>query len=343
MASGRNPAVILYDANGVAHSVLNGVAIPASTPALLVGLSDGANARYLKGDTAGRPAMDLERWFGSPLPTVGQKVMAESIPVVFASNQTALQVSVTAANATPGLQMGKSIPSGSGTDAYIPILATAYNEPTVGAQRSMSSSSAADTAAGTGARTVEITYYTSAFAGPFTETVTLNGTAAVNTVATDICFIEKMIVKTAGTSNRNAGTITLFNATAGGGGTLGILGVANLFVDTFGSPAVNGDNRTLWAHHYVASGMTATFSTVTAGTTGNQTGVVYLVAKMPLITSPEVIVGDPLAIGLNATGVVRQLGIPIKIVGPAKVQLVVTPAGNGTSFYGSFDFSEVAT
>lgn len=336
------PPVVLFDANGVAHSVLNGVAIPVSTPALLVGLSDGANARYLKGDTAGRPAMDLERWFGSPLPTVGQKVMASSIPVTFASDQTALTVSFASANATNELAQGKSIASGSGTDAYIPILATTYNEPTSGAQRSMSSASAADTSAGTGARAVRIRYYLVDFTGPFYETVTLNGTTAVNTVATDICFIDEMVVLTAGTSGRNAGVITLFAGTGGGGGVVGTIGTANLFVDTIGSPAVNGDNKTLWAQHYIPPDTVTTFATVTAGTTGNQTGVVFLVARGPLVTSPEVIVGDPLAVGLNATGVVRQLGIPLKIVGPSRIRLIVVPAGNGTTFWGSFDFSEAA-
>jgi hypothetical protein len=241
--------------------------------------------------------------------------------------------------------MGKSIASGGGADAYIPILATTYNEQTSGAQRSVSSSSAADTGAGTGARTVMITYYDSSMAGPLTDTVTLSGVTGVNTTATNICFIEKMEVATVGSSGRNAGVITLHTGTGGPPSpTLATLGTGNLFIDTIGSPAVNGDNRTLWAQHHVASTKTATFSTVTAGTTGNQTGVVFVVVRMgSLTTAPEVIVGDPLAVGLNATGVVRQLGIPIKIVGPALVRLIVVPAGNGTTFWGSFDFSEVPT
>jgi hypothetical protein len=339
----RNPAVVLYDASGNAFAVQNGVAIPVSTPALMVGASDGVNARYLKSDASGRPSMDLERWFGSAAPTVGQKAMAASIPVTFASDQTAITVSLLEANATSDLAQGKSIASGSGADAYIPIYATVYNEQTSNAQRSMSSASAADAAAGTGARTVEIEYHDSAFAGPFFETVTLNGVTPVNTVATDICFINRMVVKTAGSSGRNAGIITLFAATGGGGGAVASVGTANLFVDTIGSPAVNGDNSTLLAHHYIPNGKTATLATVTGGTTGNQTGVIFLVARGPLVTSPEIIIGDPLTVGLNATGVVRQLGIPIKIVGPSRVRLVAVPAGNGTSYWGSFDFSEVNT
>jgi hypothetical protein len=287
---------------------------------------------------------EIGSWFGSVAPTVGQKVMAASIPVTFALDQTALSVTFAAPNSTGGLAMGKSIPSGSGTDAYIPLYATVYNEPTSEAQRSVSSTVAADAAAGTGARTVRITYQNSALTGPFTEIVTLNGTTTVNTVATNIRFIEKIEVVTAGTSSRNAGVITLFGSTGGGGGTVTSIGTQNLFVDTIGSPAVNGDNRTLLAHHYVPSTKTATFSTVTGGTTGNQNGLMFLVCKNPTVTNdPETVVGDLLTVGLNATGLVRELAIPITIEGPAKLTLIVVPAGNGTSFYGSFDFSEVNT
>lgn len=117
-------AVLLYDANGVAHAVYNGVAIPAETPALLVAGSDpGAVARYLRmaadgtvrvdptGTTAqpvtdnagsltvdtpqlpaalvgGRLDENVGAWLGSTAPTVGQKAMAASVPVVLPSDQT---------------------------------------------------------------------------------------------------------------------------------------------------------------------------------------------------------------------------------------------------------------
>ena len=50
----ESPVVILYDSNGVPLAVLDGVAIPASTPALLAAGSDGINARYITVDSAGR-------------------------------------------------------------------------------------------------------------------------------------------------------------------------------------------------------------------------------------------------------------------------------------------------
>lgn len=49
-----SPAVILYDAAGVAMAVQNGVAIPASTRGLLPMVSDAGTARRLAGDGVGR-------------------------------------------------------------------------------------------------------------------------------------------------------------------------------------------------------------------------------------------------------------------------------------------------
>ena len=131
--NGRSPAVILYDANGDPLAVQDGVAIPANTPGLMVVGTDGGTARYVRvasdgtvrmdptGTTAqpvtdnggslttdtpqlpaslvgGRLTIDVGSWFGAVSPTVGQKAMAASVPVTFANDQTALDVSVTAPN-----------------------------------------------------------------------------------------------------------------------------------------------------------------------------------------------------------------------------------------------------
>lgn len=88
------------------------------------------------------------------------------------------------------------------------VLATTYNEPTSNAQRSISSSSADDSAAGIGARSVRITYYDQVMAGPFTEDVVLNGLSPVNTVASNLCFIERIEVLTVGSSGNNGGVLT---------------------------------------------------------------------------------------------------------------------------------------
>jgi len=74
------------------------------------------------------------------------------------------------------------------------------------------SSSANDTAAGTGARTVKITgIATNGTIG--SKTVTLNGTTAV-AVGGSYCFITRIEVMTVGSGLKNAGTLTLRDGTA---------------------------------------------------------------------------------------------------------------------------------
>jgi hypothetical protein len=67
--SRRSPAVILYDAAGVALAVADGVAIPVGTPGLLIAGKEGANSRFIKtgsdgavqvGDNGGSLTVDQE-------------------------------------------------------------------------------------------------------------------------------------------------------------------------------------------------------------------------------------------------------------------------------------------
>lgn len=78
------------------------------------------------------------------------------------------------------------------------------------------SSSANDTSAGTGARTISVTGLNTSFAR-FTETVTLNGTTAVAMTTSNILFIDKITVATAGSGLVNAGIIQCGDTDAGAG------------------------------------------------------------------------------------------------------------------------------
>src|SRR4051812_44779293 len=106
----------------------------------------------------------------------------------------------------------------------VPLNATTYNEQTSGAQRSFKSSSANDAAAGSGVRQVKIVYYTlssaGVIAGPFTEIVTLNGTVAVPTVATNIALVERLEAVAVGSGGVAAGTITLYDDAGGAGSAI---------------------------------------------------------------------------------------------------------------------------
>lgn len=137
------------------------------------------------------------------------------------------------------------------------VRATAWTEPGAVAQRSVVSSSAQDKAGGTGATSVRITYYTNQFQGPKTVDIVLNGTTPVNTVVTDIFYVNsiEVIGTVANHTQTNVGTITLFAAVAGGGAALGTIAV--------------GANRTFWAHHYFGVSMRVLIGSVSGSAKGN--------------------------------------------------------------------------
>ena len=63
---GESPVVELYDSNGNPLAVQNGSAIPASTPAIIVAGSDGANSRYILVDSSGNQVMVGAGTAGTP-------------------------------------------------------------------------------------------------------------------------------------------------------------------------------------------------------------------------------------------------------------------------------------
>jgi hypothetical protein len=208
---------------------------------------------------------------------------------------------------------------------------TTYTEQTTDAQRSIASASANDTAAGTGARTVKITYLNSTGSGPYTETVTLNGTSYVNTVATNICFIEQIEVVTVGSGGTNAGILTLKAATAGGGATIGTIGAAN--------------GQTFWAHHYIPTGKIANITGISVshnGTTVGSGAVFVVKAKaIGVANQYEVQLSDFVRLYGQSSTFARAYTSPVKFTGPARLMLYVTPESSSSFVYrGSIDYFE---
>jgi hypothetical protein len=206
---------------------------------------------------------------------------------------------------------------------------TTLTEQTTNAQRSVVSASALDAAAGTGARTVRLTYYDQTGAGPFTETVTLNGTTPVNTVSTTICFVEKMEVLTVGSGLQNAGIITLRAAAAGGGAVVLTIGAT--------------EHRTFFALHYVPTGKTcfitgmAVSNTSTAG--GNGASFFIRAQQIGVANVPDVQVSDLIRLYGQSSNVIRSYGTPIQVVGPSRVQAWCTTEGSvNINYRASFDF-----
>lgn len=122
----------------------------------------------------------------------------------------------------------------------------------------VSSSSTADAAAGTGARTVTLTGLDANY-NEISETVTLNGQTAVNTTNSYI-RIYRMVVRSAGSGGQNAGVIYA------GTGTV----TAGVPANKYATIAV-GDNQTLMALWTVPAGYTAYLlqTDVTLATTQN--------------------------------------------------------------------------
>lgn len=207
---------------------------------------------------------------------------------------------------------------------------TTYTEQTTNATRSIASASANDTAAGTGARTVVITYLDQTGAGPFTTTVTLNGTSYVNTSVNDICFIEHIKVATVGSGGSNAGVLTLKAGTGGGGATIGTINA--------------GNNQTFWAHHYVPTGKTSYISGFSVNNSSTVTGagaVFILRAQNPTSTnSPNVQISDFNRLyGQASSTNTRTYLSPIQVAGPARITAYVTPeSSTSITQRASFDY-----
>lgn len=211
-----------------------------------------------------------------------------------------------------------------------PLRATFYTEQTTGAQRSVSSSSASDTSAGTGARTIKITYYDATLTNLKTETVALNGTSAVNTVATDICFIERIDVITVGSGGGNVGTLTLFISTAGGGGTIGTVSA--------------GDNQTNWCHHYVRVNRTAYILGGDAGCKGASSGSITIRKAFPTASpaQAELVIASQFRVPAGGEEHFNFSSAPLAVAGPARVTLYAQQdAASGTNtWFAGFGFFE---
>ena len=326
-------AVRLLDQFGNPVDVQDGVAVPTSTSSLLSAGVDSAGAARNLAILAknGRNRLLVYDEFQRREAENLQEAVAalgEGQQAILDRLNATLNVSVTSSPTTsiprPGQLILGHVTSGAGVTAI--VRATAYNEPLTNAQRSVSSSNASDAAAGTGARTVRITYYDQALNGPFVETITLNGTTAVNTVSNTICVVDKIEVIKVGSFGANIGVITLFLSTAGGGGALGSIAV--------------GDSQTFWAHHNVGAGTTMNLEDVSVSSTG---GALFFWRFEP---SPDdntlaVYHNDEFRVLVGQPSYLRRYRTPIPLVGPGEFHIGVLADANSTTSYASANYYEV--
>jgi hypothetical protein len=196
-----------------------------------------------------------------------------------------------------------------------PVRATTYTVPASVGQCSFKSSSANDTSAGTGAQSITVNYLDSSFA-LHAETLSLNGTSAVNTVGTNYAYIESIMVASIGSGGVNAGVISMFVGAGGTGATIGSIAV--------------GDQQTWWAHHYVPTGVTCYVLCLNSGANGVQ-GISSLIHTPGLQT-----VGAP--VGQVGTSVAHPIGqwdhefqVPITLPGPDLIYVLEQPQSSTTS------------
>jgi len=335
-----------------------GDAAAAAKGFVVYGLDPSNNAKAISIDGTGELRTDLMRVGGTAI-TLGQKANAASLPASLSTDQMYAELTSILAkqgmgvlgndagtfrwlkvDATGALAV-QTQPSPnvffvvgevtSSTTTTKTVEKTVYTEQTVDAQRSLVSTSALDTGAGTGARTVIITFLDSTGAGPFTETITLAGTVAVNTVATNICFIEKMEVVTVGSTGLNQGIINLKAAVAGGGVTIGSIAALDL--------------QTFWCHHYIPTGKTMKVTGISVshnGTTVGSGAAFWIKRKpIPLGNSTEIQITDFVRLYGQSSTFSRLYNSPVKATGPARILMYATPESASTFIYrAAIDFYE---
>lgn len=226
-------------------------------------------------------------------------------------------------NALAGRSVGYCTAVTAGTPTA--VFGTTYTQQSSAAQRSLKSSSANDTAAGTGAQTVTVNYLDSTMTNQ-SEVVTLNGTTAVNMVSTTVQFIESIVVTSTGSGRVNAGTISIFTTTGGGGSAFASINT--------------GDNSTFYAHHYVPAGVSCYIIKHTgSGTLAVGTTFMTIAGDPRATTTPIVQTGDVI-VHLAGGTEDHIYEVPLVIPGPNLISMLETPVTSVASnkCFASFDW-----
>lgn len=213
------------------------------------------------------------------------------------------------------------------TTALTAVRASSFVEQTWPARRSFSSTDATDNVSGSGARQVRLTYYDGQMNGPYVEDLYLTGTTAVNTVNTNIQFVEHIRCTLVGTNGGNAGNINMFATSSGAGGI-----VAQI-------PA--SDGKTYYAHHYVRPNSVFSMKSLFVNTTACA-GNASIRFVNPFITgSFENQAGTAVRVLPGGPGCQFALGNELQFVGPGRVTVYVSPdAMLSTTYFVNFSWEE---
>lgn len=209
--------------------------------------------------------------------------------------------------------------------AFTSVKATSYVEPPADGLEVVSSSTS-DVSAGTGTRTLRVTFYRGDGTGPFTESITMNGTTAVALEDSAARFVEKMESLTVGSNGTNVGTIRIRRSSAGA---------------TVGTIAV-GDGITFWAHHYIPVGKKCFIRGLSVGMTGNS-GRCFLRFLDPLNSA---VLYTPFShvyrVQNNTSSLVHNMEVPLRIDGFKRVDLTIrSDSSTANAIFGGFYYYEV--
>lgn len=219
--------------------------------------------------------------------------------------------------------------------AYMPTAATTlaavrasvFVEQTNPCRRSFSSTSATDNLSGSGARQIRLTYYDNQMNGPYTEDLYLSGTSVVNTLNTNIQFVEQIRCTLVGANGGNAGNINMFATSSGGGGLIAQI------------PA--SDGKTYYAHHYVRANNVFSIKRLFSNTT-NAAGNVSIRFVNPLVTgSFEDQIGTAFRVLPGGAGSQFDFDDSVHVIGPARVTVYAKPdSAIATTWYVNFAWEE---
>lgn len=196
-----------------------------------------------------------------------------------------------------------------------------YVYPPSASVMTVSSSSTADTSAGTGARTVTV-FGLDADYNEISETVTLNGQTAVNTTKSYL-RVNRMNVRSAGSGGANAGVIYT------GTGTITSGVPANVYASING---VTGSNQSLMAIWTVPAGYTAYLLQydISNGTTSNTPAVCKLVLAIrpygEVFQSKDV---KSLTTGMH---VEERFSLPVKVTEKSDIEVRAISSSASVSF-----------
>lgn len=190
--------------------------------------------------------------------------------------------------------------------------------PAAALQMTVSSDSANDTSAGTGARTVLISGVNSAYEA-ISETVTLNGTTAVTTT-NSFLRINKMAVETVGTGLTNAGTVYIGTGVVAGG-----------IPATIYNTIPTGSNNSLSFSYTIPAGYTGylLYSRLTVGQASGTTGTTARLIVTDGVTNNISMITA--VANINNGTVPYQPPAPVRIPEKSRISATAIGAANNNS------------